>query len=81
MLKKTTISEIPKKAHPKFLDLCLPEGFNPKGLNHSYSATATVVTWSDTNMAIQRLGLRGNKNASNGTLDFLFGATIICTPL
>lgn len=67
--------------YPKFFDLCLPEGFSPNGLNHSYNATATVVTWSDTNIAIHKLGLRGNKNASNGTLVILFGAIIMDTPL
>lgn len=65
----------------KFLLLCRPHGFKPKGLNHSYTATAIAVIFSDVNIAIHSSGENGNKNANSGISDFVFGAANKDTPL
>lgn len=65
----------------KFLLRCRPHGFKPNGLNHSYTATATAVMFSDVKIAIHNSGENGNKKASSGISDFVFGAASNETPL
>lgn len=65
----------------KFLLRCRPHGFKPNGLSHSYTATATAVIFNDVKMAIQSSGENGNKNASNGISDLVFGDANKETPL
>lgn len=65
----------------KFLLRCLPHGFKPNGLNHSYTATAIAVIFSDVKIAIQSSGENGNKNARSGISDLVFGAARRDTPL
>lgn len=64
----------------KFLLRCLPHGFKPNGLNHSYTATAIAVMFNDVKIAIQSSGEKGSKNAKSGISDFAFGAAIKDTP-
>lgn len=65
----------------KFLLRCLPQGFNPNGLNHSYTATAIAVMFNDVKIAIQSSGENGSRNANSGISDFVFGAARSETPL
>lgn len=65
----------------KFLLRCRPHGFKPNGLSHSYTATATAVIFNDVKIAIHNSGENGNKNASNGISDLVFGDANNDTPL
>lgn len=65
----------------KFLLRCLPQGFRPNGLSHSYTATAIAVIFKDVKIAIQSSGENGSKNAKSGISDLVFGAARRETPL
>lgn len=69
------------EAIEKFLLRCLPHGFRPNGLNHSYSATAMAVKFSDVKTAIHSSMLNGNRKANSEISDLSFGAVRKLTPL
>lgn len=64
----------------KFLLRCLPQGFRPKGLSHSYVATAIAVMLSEVKTAIHSSVLNGSRKANSGISERSLGAARKLTP-